>query len=188
MKPIILVSLFLSVSFAPAGFADTITQVNPTPTAFNQPPPPELGQDAAGEIGQQDRALETEWRTYNSDRATKVLVNGRLVARSQLKELTGFLYSVELQNASKPTSAWMLELAEPKPAAAATTQPMERMRPALWRGTGETVVLVNYNSDGESGRLVRLYGWPVAPIQKHAAFVVGQEPTFEQWQSLQRPN
>jgi hypothetical protein len=134
-------------------------------------------------------ASETsDWQLYVKDRATKFVLDGKLVEKSELTQLTGFLMAVRADDADQARLGrlWVLNLAERRKDAPPTAQQFE-LRPGLWQATDETVVLMNYEALAEEGALVRVFGSETKPINSHRAFIVAKEPSFEEWQKLHPP-
>ncbi len=130
-------------------------------------------------------ASPAEQQAFEQDRATKVLLDGKLVEKSRLTELTGFLaYSrVDVKDGDRSFFGAIIELARRKPGSQPVAKNLE-MRPGLWERTGQSAVLLNYVPDVEEGLLVRVYGTEIAPITDSRAFVVGRELTFSDWKGL----
>jgi hypothetical protein len=137
-------------------------------------------------VSQQLSPLDAaDWKKYNSERGSKLFLKGRLVDRSTLTVLTGFLQRsvITSDDGEAPQQTWMLNLANRKPDAAHVSSAME-LRPSLWKPTGEDVVLLGHPQNDEAGRLVRIYCIETDRIADHRAFIVATDPTFEQWQKL----
>ncbi len=127
---------------------------------------------------------DPDWEAYNRDRKTKLVLRNRLVNRSELSILVGFVGNpVRIFNGSTKIRGFTLELAERKDAA--TQQANELfLRPNLWQRTGKTVLLRNYKSQDEEGILVRVYVVPAEDVDEHKSYEVATDPTFEQWKKL----
>lgn len=130
-----------------------------------------------------------EWAAYNRDRASKVMLDGKLVDRSTLRALTGFLVKERIQVVvdDRTVRGAMLELAQRREDSEHVSSPMER-RPALWKGMGEQVIPANYTPAAIAGALLLVYVVEEAVIDGRRVFRAGTEPTFEQWQASSRRN
>lgn len=127
---------------------------------------------------------DADWETYSRERKTKLVLNDKLVNRSNLSTVVGFLESpVRIYTDSVKVRGILMEVAEKK---TDVTQPADELslRPNLWERTGKMVLLRNYKADGERGVLVRLFVAPAADLDGHNTYEVGIEPTFEQWKQL----
>lgn len=127
-----------------------------------------------------------EWAEYNRDRKTKVMLDGKLVEKSSLKEVTGFLVKEKAQVTSTKRSVQgaALELAQRR-SDEKVNAAME-LRPSLWKGTDEHVLLADYVPTAFVGALLRVYVAEDSPVEGRRIFRVGTEPTFEQWQASKR--
>ena len=128
----------------------------------------------------------SDWGTYNRDRATKVLLDGKLVDKSTLTPLIGFLVSehAKLSDGHQNLNGAALDLAARKSGDGKVATAME-LRPSLWRNTNERVFLLNYKSVASMpGALIRVYGIEIDPLEGWRAFKVGNEPSFEEWKRL----
>lgn len=125
----------------------------------------------------------SEWREYVHQRASLVLLDGKLVERSMLTPLTGFVIRITTENGQLQGTT--LELAE-KRADAKTVSAALELRPGLWRGTGQQVMLRNYDAEVPTGDVIRVFVQETNPLGDTRAFLVAKEPTFEQWQRLRR--
>ncbi len=126
-----------------------------------------------------------DWQSYVKDRGTKCVLDGKLVEKSELTQLTGFLMAVRGNDADEARLGrlWVLNLAERRKDIPVTVQQFE-LRPALWQATDETIVLINYQALAEEGELIRLFGSETKPINGHRAFIAAKEPSFEEWQKM----
>jgi len=135
-----------------------------------------------------DASTNASWQAYVRIRATKLLLDGKLVDRSELTELTGFLMPAQGAAAEDARFGrlWVLNLAEHRKNLPASAQGFD-LRPGLWQATEETVVLINYEGSAEDGSLVRVYGSETDPMNGHRAFKIAKQPSYEEWQQLHGP-
>jgi hypothetical protein len=131
---------------------------------------------------------DPDWESYNKARATKLVMNNKLVERSSLTSLVGFVGSVvSISDGTTKIRGTMLEVAEPKENAASTSGEFA-LRPNLWRHTGKMALLRNYKAEGETGILVRVYVTAAEDVDDHPSYNVAAEPSFEQWKQLRSIN
>jgi len=129
-------------------------------------------------------AQDAAWEAYNQQRKIKVLLNNKLVDRSSLTVLVGFVGNpVRIINESVNIRGTILELAERKSENAAANELI--LRPNLWQRTGTMVLLRNYRSDGVRGALTQLFVAPAEDFDGYKTYDVAQELSFEQWKQLQ---
>jgi hypothetical protein len=130
----------------------------------------------------------SDWASYSRDRLHKVVLDGKLVEKSSLKELTGFLIGTRTQVVTdhRTLTGAVLELATRRSESASTVTEMQ-LRPSLWKGTGTRVLLQDYTPATSPGDLIRVYAAEGEPAEDRPVYIVGTEPTFEQWQTMQRP-
>jgi len=126
-----------------------------------------------------------EWKQYSQEKNLKVVLDGKLVDKSRLSQLTGFVVATGTLSQTGPDGRsrvpiTTLELAQKKNDVA----PSMQMRPGLWKGTGEEVVLLDYKHAGDAGVLLNLFVKETDPVDTSRAFFVGKEPSFEQWLKL----
>ena len=161
-------------ALAPAPAPPPVVKTNsvpPAPEIHSRPPPPTISSSG------------NDWGTYSRDRITKVLLDGKLVDKSALTSLTGFLVAeqAKLSNGHQTFSGAALDLAVRKAEEKKVSSAME-LRPALWRNTNERVFLLNYKSATSiSGALIRVYVTEVDPLEGWRTFKTGNEPSFEDW-------
>lgn len=125
------------------------------------------------------------WTQYVRERGGYVLLENKLVERAQLTQLTGIVVkfaTIDDETRSRVPGT-VLELTEKRPDAKPVPSQME-LRPSLWRGTGQQVYLVRYEPENSAGDVIRVYAKETNPIGEVRAYVVGKEPSFEQWQQL----
>jgi len=125
-----------------------------------------------------------DWENYNEDRRTQVVLKGKLVERSSLDLLVGYIASrTRLSDGGRSVRGVVFDLAERRTDG---NQPSQQflLRPQLWQRNGERVFLVNYEPEAEAGMLVRLYVQEAKPMGDHKVYEVGVEPTFEAWKRL----
>jgi hypothetical protein len=155
-------------------------------TAAVSPAPPNPQEQLDALHGQPVVPMEnSDWESYIKDRATKVLLDGRLVERAKLIELTGFLVAGPFRVSDDASSdhPWILNLAERRNDLPSTSHQFE-LRPGLWQPNGEMVVLLNYSVPAEEGALIRVYASETRQLNGRRAYTVAKEPTFEEWQRL----
>ena len=130
-------------------------------------------------------AQNSAWTQYVRERAAFVLLEGKLVERAQLVQLTGIVvkFATIDDDTRSRVPGTVLELAEKRPDAKPVPSQME-LRPSLWRGTGQQVYLVRYEPENSAGDVIRVYAKETNPVGEVRAYIVGKEPSFEQWQQL----
>ena len=146
----------------------------PTPEIHKLPPPP--SSNLAG----------NDWGTYYRDRASKVLFEGKLVDRSTLTQLVGYLVKerASLSNGKQQFFGAALDIAVRKTEDSKVATALE-LRPALWRRTDERVFLMNYKPGSSlPGALIRVYVLETEPLEGWRTFKTGSEPSFEDWKRL----
>jgi hypothetical protein len=156
----------------------------PNPAQQDEVPQPQPLPTAEATVSPQQR----EWEAYEKDRASNLILGGALVPRSSLQQLTGFVVSphVEITVDDKVYKGSSIEIATKitdSPAAGGAID----LRPGLWKGTGEVVILLDCVPAEEGGMLVRVYGKPSEPISGKSTFLVGAIPTFDEWKKLKSP-
>ena len=127
-----------------------------------------------------------DWGAYNRDRATKVLLDGKLVEKSSLTALVGFLVSehAKLGDGQQLFTGAALDLAERKPVTGNFVATME-LRPSFWRYTNVRVFLGGYKvGTSMPGAMLRVYAVEADPLEGWRTFKTGSEPTFEEWKRL----
>ena len=99
----------------------------------------------------------------------------QLAARGTVRTVTGFIDSeFAMAESGRQIHGVVLELARKRDSARDVPRNME-MRPALWKGTGELVLLKNYRSDRGSGDLIRVRVSEIDPLKDYRTFVVTGE-------------
>jgi hypothetical protein len=127
---------------------------------------------------------DPDWEAYNRDRKTKLVLRDKLVNRSDMSTLVGFIGTpIRVLSGDVKIRGVTMELAEKKEDVAQPASELS-LRPNLWQRTGKMVVLRDYKAQGESGILVRLYVTPAEDVEEHKSYEVATEPTFEQWKQL----
>jgi hypothetical protein len=161
---------------------------NALPPAVSAPPTGTQQQIANTHAPTANPSETSDWQSYVKDRATKLVLDGKLVEKSELSQLTGFLMAVHGDDAEEAGLGrlWVLNLAERRKDVPVAVQQFE-LRPALWQATDETIVLINYQALAEEGALVRVFGSETKPINGHRAFIAAKEPSFDEWQKLRAP-
>ncbi|MEI6084501.1 MAG: hypothetical protein WCS70_09390 [Verrucomicrobiota bacterium] len=167
----------------------------PAPTPVSLPPKP--AQPNPGATLEAMRTKKTEpstagggtsdWARYNRERASIVVLDGKLVEKVTLTSLIGFLAKehAQLNDGQQAHYGAALDLAVRKNQNDQVAAAME-MRPALWRRTDERVFLVNYKPMTLPGALMKVYVLEIDPIDQWRTFKVGAEPSFEDWKRLPR--
>ena len=132
-----------------------------------------------------DDVSSSDWSAYYRDRANKVLLNGRIVDKSTLTALVGFLVKerATLSNGTQTFTGAAFDLAKRKATTDKIATDME-LRPALWTKTNERVFLLNYQSATLPGVPSRVYVQEVEPLEGWRTFKLGVEPSFEDWKRL----
>lgn len=176
----------------------------PVPREVKESPPPPLPAVTVKPTPQPDvnkvleamRAKRTEmthsggngdWGAYNRERGGLLVLDGKLVDKSTLTPIVGFLAveKAKLSDGTRVFSGAELDLAERKDDSENVAAAME-LRPSLWRRTSERIFLVNYKPMTLPGALTRVYGVEIDPIDETRTFKVGVEPSFEDWKRLPR--
>jgi len=152
----------------------------PAPAAQPNPIPPPAPRPIASP--RLSHSEYSEMAAYREAAATMVVFNGRLVDRSTLTELTGFLTKVQVDGMTPGRDKYFIDLA-------VKTEKVPKqleLRPSLWKRTGECVYLKDYVPDDRAlaSGFVRTYGREIEPYLGLRAFQVGNPPTFEQWKRL----
>jgi hypothetical protein len=126
-----------------------------------------------------------DWADYTHDRAHRLLLDGKLVDKSTLTPLVGFLARerASITDDAHTYNGAALDLAEPKAKAGTVPTAME-LRPALWARTDEQVFLLDYKPESLPGVLMQIYGVEVAQIGGWRTFKIAREPGFEEWKRL----
>ena len=126
-----------------------------------------------------------DWSTYYRDRANKVLLNGKIVDKSTLTALVGFLVKerATLSNGRQTFTGAAFDIAKRKGTTDKVATYME-LRSSLWTNTNERVFLLNYKSAALPGVPLRVYVQEIEPLEGWRTFKVGVEPTFEDWKRL----
>jgi hypothetical protein len=127
-----------------------------------------------------------ELAAFRCVEGTTVVFRGRLVDRSTLTELTGFLTKAKIPGVSEKADSWVLELA----VKTGKVPKQLELRPALWKRTGESAVLKGYQPDdlAEACGFARTYGLEIEKVNGLRAYEVGVPPTYQQWKQLQAGN
>jgi hypothetical protein len=132
-----------------------------------------------------DDASSSDWSTYYRERANKVLLDGKIMDRSTLTSLVGFLVKehAELSNGTQIFTGAALDIAKRKVTSSNVATAME-LRPTLWTNTNERVFLLNYKPAALPGALVMVFAQEIAPLEGWRTFKIGVEPSFEDWKRL----
>ena len=127
----------------------------------------------------------SDWAAYNHDRYTNVMLDDKLVDKSTLTTLVGFLVKerATLSNGTQTFSGAAFDIAKRKTAADKVATAME-LRPSLWTNTNERVFLLNFKPISLPGALMRVYVQEVEPLEGSRTFKTGVEPSFEDWKRL----
>ena len=133
----------------------------------------------------EDNMASSDWGAYYRERANKVLLDGKIVDKSTLTSLVGFLVkeSAELSNGTQTFTGAALDIAKRKPTSGNVATAME-LRPTLWTNTSERVFLLNYKPAILPGALLRVYVKEVEALEGWRTFKTGVEPSFEDWKRL----
>ena len=127
-----------------------------------------------------------DWGTYIKERGKKVVLDGKLVDKSTLTPLVGFLEDdhAVLNKGSQTFAGAELEIAVRKPTVGNVAAEMT-LRPGLWRRTDERVFLLNYEpATTIPGALLLVYVMEIESLDGWRTFKAGREPSFEDWQRL----
>lgn len=127
---------------------------------------------------------DPDWEAYNKDRKTKLALRKKLVNRSSLTSLVGFIGSqVRTSDGNTMVRGVVLELASRK--TNGNSSPTEfSLRPNLWERNGEKVLLRNYVPQVDPGMLVHVYVLADTDIDDYKTYEVAIEPSYEQWKQL----
>ena len=158
----------------PAGKTNSLPRP-PAPVSVNSNRPPTKSIAPSG----------NDWGAYNRDRATTVLLDGKLVAKSALTPLVGFLVTehATLGDGTRDFTGAAFDLAKHKATTNKVATAME-LRPNLWEKTNERVFLLNYQPGTLPGVLMRIYVEEGEALEGWRTFKVGVEPSFEDWKRL----
>ena len=135
-----------------------------------------------------DSTESKHWKQYNDERANKLLFQGKLVEKTTLVPIIGYVVTGQYraQEGDKSRQATVVELAVKRADTKDVADAMS-LRPALWRSTGEQVLLLDYCPDGEmAGTLIRVYGKETASLDEKRSFIIGTEPSFKEWLKLHK--
>jgi hypothetical protein len=128
------------------------------------------------------------WKQYNDERVTQLILEGKLVAKQTLTPLTGYVVTSQflVKDGNRSRKATVLELAVRRSGSEEVADAMS-LRPALWRSTGEQVLLLDYTPDGEmEGALIRVHGKEIEQKEERRCFLVGIEPGYTEWMKLRK--
>ena len=168
-----------------------VTPTVPTPIAPPTPPPAPVTIEPLKpmvipppRVTTTTSARDPDWEAYNIARKTKFVLRDKLVDRSQLTPLVGFVENpVRISDGATNIRGYMFELAEKKDGVPQPSAELS-LRPNLWQRTGKRVLLRNYKLQGEPGILVRVYAVSAPDVEDGKSFETAFEPTFEQWKQL----
>ena len=138
-------------------------------------------------LAEANTAVSTsDWAAYQHVRGIKIMFEGKLVDKSTLTNMVGYLAkeNVSLRNGAQTLTGAAVELAERKETANDTVATAMSLRPALWRHTGEKVFLINYTPSTLLGELLQVYAQEIDRLDGVRTFKVGNEPSFEEWKRL----
>lgn len=165
-----------------------LTVIDLTPKITNSLPTPaatasEIHKRPA--VAAEDNMASSDWGAYYRDRANKVLLDGKIVDKSTLTSLVGFLVkeSAELNNGTQTFTGAAFDIAKRKATSGTVATAME-LRPMLWTNTNERVFLVNYKPATLPGALMRVYVKEGEALEGWRTFKTGVEPSFEDWKRL----
>ena len=126
----------------------------------------------------------SNWTAYREDCKTKLLLGGKLVDRTSLTTLVGFIgRPIAISDGKEDVRGSIFELAEQTNGNSQVPEAFS-LRPNLWKRTGETVVLRNYKPDREIGVLTQVFVMEASPVLDHRSFDVASEPSLEQWMQV----
>ena len=166
-----------------------LTVIDLTPKATNSLPTPAA---TVSEIhkrptvaAEDNNMASSDWSAYYRERANKVLLDGKIVDKSTLTSLVGFLVkeSAELNNGTQTFTGAAFDIAKRKATSGTVATAME-LRPMLWTNTNERVFLVNYKPATLPGALMRVYVKEGEALEGWRTFKTGVEPSFEDWKRL----
>lgn len=126
-----------------------------------------------------------DWAAYNHERYANVMLDDKLVDKSTLTPLVGFLAKehATLSNGTQTFTGAAFDIAKRKAVTNKVAVAME-LRPSLWTNTNERVFLLNYKPISLPGALMRVYVQEVDPLEGWRTFKTGVEPSFEDWKRL----
>lgn len=128
---------------------------------------------------------ERQWmeaRQFQQDAKTRVMVEGRLMPRSAVRKWMGFYVGrINPKEDEEPGHAGVvLDLAEPTKDLK-TVPPAMRLRPGLWKRTGEQIVFKGAIDPVLNGALVEVVGVELERVGDWIIVAIPREFTFEQW-------
>jgi len=131
---------------------------------------------------------DADWEAYNRDRKTKVVLGNKLVSRSSLTSLVGFLGSpARFSDGETLVRGFVLELASRKAGDNGAAAQFS-LRPNLWERTGKKVILRDYKPPLEPGGVVHVFAKRVNSADDYDIYEVATEPSYEQWKQLRFTN
>lgn len=170
---------------APSYAAPAVSAISAAPAAKQPSSPVPL---ASNQIARRTQpaptrtpsASDSELQAFRYANATHVVLNGVLVERTKLTELTGFLSQTKSETGA---TEWIIELGQ----LSRDVPKHLELRPGLWKRTGEHVFLKGFKPDDTAllTGLVRVYGRELGKKDNFRIFEVGTPLTFEQWRKLQ---
>ena len=164
-----------------------LTVIDLAPKTNSLPPPAPMANEIHKRppVAAEDNMASSDWGAYYRDRTNKVLLDGKIVDKSTLTSLVGFLVkeSAELNNGTQTFTGAALDLAKRKATSGNVATAME-LRPMLWTNTNERVFLLNYKPATLPGALLRVYVKEVEALEGWRTFKTGVEPSFEDWKRL----
>jgi len=164
---------------APTAPVNSPVVVPPLPSAPAQPARPSIIKPT-----RPSAVRDADWEAYTEERKTKVVLNNKLLNRTDLETLVGYIGSpVRIFSNTGRVTGVMLEVAEMRADVAQAATGLQ-LRPNLWQRTGKVAFLRNYKPEGEIGILVRLFVARDGEMDGNPSYDVAKEPSFEQWKLL----
>jgi len=148
-------------------------------------PAPESRGDSAYERAQREQreraaaAAQEQERAAAAEQARWAVLDGALVPRAELTQLTGFVRSrAETRDGDQVVQRGVvIELAQRRDPTRDIPAYLE-MRPGLWQETGERVLVVGHGLNPRIGELIRIWGREhPEPVQAMRVFTAAREPT-----------
>jgi hypothetical protein len=157
----------------------------PAPSAVPPAPAREARGDSAYERAQRQQreraaaATREQQRAAAAEQARWAVLDGALVAKAELTQLTGFVRSrAETHDGEQVlVRGLVIELAERRDPTREIPAHLE-MRPGLWQPSGERVLVVGCRDHPRIGELIRVWGREEPDrVQAMRVFTAAREPT-----------